>query len=186
MIVIVEIGGGRLPQDISAAPILWPSRPWKYPASSVFRFPPYDRESETLIPRSLTRNEREKGVSRLNLSEINDDSIPSCWIPSLSFSSPSFSFSFHFQCRAGYDANPTLQRIEGGEVRKRGKKEERRGKGVHDSTPKAVGLNNSNLSVLEKLNLIIQSNRRGRTVTSRGDHSTGRTRSKMQYPGSIS
>lgn len=59
--------------------------------------------------------------------------------------------------------------------------------GVHDSTLKAVGgLNNSNLSVLEKLNLIIQSNRKARTVTSRGDHSTGRTRSKMQYPGSIS
>lgn len=37
-------------------------------------------------------------------------------------------------------------------------------------------LNNSNLSVLEKLNLIIQPNRKPRSVTNR------RNRSKMQYP----
>lgn len=38
MIVVVEIGSGRLPQDISAASILWPSQSWKYPGSSVERF----------------------------------------------------------------------------------------------------------------------------------------------------
>lgn len=141
-------------------------------------------ESDPQLPR--TKGRRDTGVSRLNSSEINDGhhTIIERILPFLSLFSL-FPRDFIFNVAIRYSIQPT-QRTEGGEKEEeeRGKMGRRRGAWFH--TQGRGGLNNSNLSVLEKLNLIIQSNRKARTVTSRGDHSTGRTRSKMQYPGSIS
>lgn len=115
MIVVVEIGGGRLPQDISAAPILWPSRPWKYPASSVFRFPPHDRDPNPT--RSLTRNQREEGHGCLSLKFIRNQR----WLHRAGFLLSLSPFIFNV---VGYNANP---KNRGGRGEK--EKEERRKKG---------------------------------------------------------
>lgn len=118
MIVVVEIG--RLPQDISAATILRPSRPWKisrFECRAFFDF--HDRERkgrETCLSLKFIRNQRWLSCSYFFL---------------FSFFSLFFPRDFIFNVATRYSIQPTHRIERGG--RKMGGEE-----GVHDSTLKAV------------------------------------------------
>lgn len=91
--------------------------------SSVFRFPPRDRERPPTPDLPRTKGRRDTGVSRLNSSEINDGhhTIIERILPFLSLFSL-FPRDFIFNVAIRYSIQPT-QRTEGGE-----KEEEERGK----------------------------------------------------------